>query len=1210
SVILTDGTTTIAGILSANGGSGGMGGFSDGGSGGGGAGGNGGSITFSGGNAMHSGSLIAQGGMGGHSGFSAAGTGNQGGGGGNGGQLLVSGGTLTSSGIVDLRGGNGGERNGDGGNGGNLSITAGEFVLQSGSVDLRAGAGNMSGADGTDGALSLDGGTLAVDALGPQALENLLVGGQFLFNSGTLRITDDNGFVVGSSGLIGGLLGTSLNLTSTYTIAVDDRLLLPTGTSLSLDGALLATGKTVLDSFVPVTSANNSQIVGPVLALTGSTIDVVSGTLSLGDATDLSGVNLQGTLNVGGNSATLNSAGYAQLGELTTLNGGMITAANGIVLGSGDVLTGNGSVNAPVAAGIGSTIQATSLLTLGDSSSVIGFASEGVLHVGSSQVTIQDANLAALGALTTLGTPGFGGVLNVANGAILDFADNLTGEGTVVSPNDSTKPIINNGSVVGTGPGQEIIFDGYVKGFGTFTDVVFNGTYAPGLSPAEVNIGGDMTLGSSATLEIELAGTSPGSGHDKINVAGTANLNGALDVLLIGGFENSISASDQFTVLDAGALTGVFTNVAPGGRLLIEEFNADIQVDYGATSPFNPNQVVLSDINFIPFVATWTGGTSNWTTATNWDINQVPNNGPPLYDAIVPAGTTIVDAPIEVRALTVGTGGGVQVDNDLTVTDTTLLDASAVVVSAGATLQLGGNVTFMAGGSTSGPGTISPDDATILFDGGAQAVSVGRFNLGTAAHTIIGRNSPVTFVVGQIDDDNTIKGVITLERGGTLNIGQTANAFWQTSAESTLNFENSTPETSQNQIAGPRVIVQGTMNVNGGLVRMRADTTLRSDPNYSGQGVARATVNMNPEGILRFDNDADIEDALITGGGTVRVRQESVKVATFGANVDMDIDLFETELGGTAFVNGSNIRVDTVALDSGSLTLDAAAQFEVSDVGATPGVGFFVGSAAGAGTVTIDGGATLNSVNATILSGGEVAVSNGVWNSTNAIAITGGQLRGAGAVVADIDNSGGTVAPGLSPGILSETGNYTQGAGGTLAIELGGTTLGAEYDQLAITGSAVLDGVLDVSLVDLGGGVFEPIAGDTFSILTATGGISGTFTSVNLPALAGDLLWYVNYGATSVELVSTYGADFDENGDVDTDDLIAWEGGFGGPAIHMSGDSDNSTLADGFDFLTWQRQFGNGVGAPLATVDTTPEPSSLALLLLGLGLTGLCKQRD
>ena len=105
---------------------------------------------------------------------------------------------------------------------------------------------------------------------------------------------------------------------------------------------------------------------------------------------------------------------------------------------------------------------------------------------------------------------------------------------------------------------------------------------------------------------------------------------------------------------------------------------------------------------------------------------------------------------------------------------------------------------------------------------------------------------------------------------------------------------------------------------------------------------------------------------------------------------------------------------------------------------------------------------------------------------------------------------------------------------------------------------------------------------------------------INLSSLPGDLLWFVNYGATSVELVSTFGADFDEDGDVDGDDLAAWEGGFGSaPAAHMTGDANANALATGFDFLIWQRQFDNG-GVTAAAAATIPEPSSLLLTALGL----------
>ncbi len=56
---------------------------------------------------------------------------------------------------------------------------------------------------------------------------------------------------------------------------------------------------------------------------------------------------------------------------------------------------------------------------------------------------------------------------------------------------------------------------------------------------------------------------------------------------------------------------------------------------------------------------------------------------------------------------------------------------------------------------------------------------------------------------------------------------------------------------------------------------------------------------------------------------------------------------------------------------------------------------------------------------------------------------------------------------------------YTQQAGGTLQIEIGGLTAGTEYDQVNVSGLATLDGTLDIQLLD----GFVPDEGDTFDIL-------------------------------------------------------------------------------------------------------------------------------
>ncbi|GAF85811.1 unnamed protein product, partial [marine sediment metagenome] len=168
------------------------------------------------------------------------------------------------------------------------------------------------------------------------------------------------------------------------------------------------------------------------------------------------------------------------------------------------------------------------------------------------------------------------------------------------------------------------------------------------------------------------------------------------------------------------------------------------------------------------------------------------------------------------------------------------------------------------------------------------------------------------------------------------------------------------------------------------------------------------------------------------------------------------------------------------------------------------------------------------------------------------------------------------------------------GPAASVEVEISGLLAGSEFDQITVADSVSLAGTLDVSFIDN----FVPTAGDKFEIITASS-VLNQFDILNLPALPSDLLWFVNYGATTVELVTTFGADFDEDGDVDDDDRNAWEGGLGSvPAVHMDGDANADTFANGFDFLKWQQQLGTSGAAPLAAA-TIPEPSSVALLVLG-----------
>ncbi len=75
-------------------------------------------------------------------------------------------------------------------------------------------------------------------------------------------------------------------------------------------------------------------------------------------------------------------------------------------------------------------------------------------------------------------------------------------------------------------------------------------------------------------------------------------------------------------------------------------------------------------------------------------------------------------------------------------------------------------------------------------------------------------------------------------------------------------------------------------------------------------------------------------------------------------------------------------------------------------------------------------------------------------------------------------------------------------------------------------------------------------------------------------------------------------ADFNEDGNVDSDDFADWQTGFGtlAGAAHGQGDADVDADVDGADFLAWQRQFGGSPNVTLATTEV-PEPKSILLML-------------
>lgn len=149
------------------------------------------------------------------------------------------------------------------------------------------------------------------------------------------------------------------------------------------------------------------------------------------------------------------------------------------------------------------------------------------------------------------------------------------------------------------------------------------------------------------------------------------------------------------------------------------------------------------------------------------------------------------------------------------------------------------------------------------------------------------------------------------------------------------------------------------------------------------------------------------------------------------------------------------------------------------------------------------------------LSGGELTTTILRKGAHGSFQFTGGVLH-ADEVGFDLENQGGTLAPGHSPGLTHVMGDLIL-EDGELEIEIGGTALGA-YDRLEVDGVTQLGGTLRVELIDLGSGTYVPQLGDQFPFLASQQGAGGKFDDFDLPDLAPGLMWKLNPGNVTVFL--------------------------------------------------------------------------------------------
>ncbi|MEM1055974.1 MAG: T9SS type A sorting domain-containing protein [Bacteroidota bacterium] len=517
--------------------------------------------------------------------------------------------------------------------------------------------------------------------------------------------------------------------------------------------------------------------------------------------------------------------------------------------------------------------------------------------------------------------------------------------------------------------------------------------------------------------------------------------------------------------------------------------------------------------------------------------------------------------------------GEVRFDRPSTHTDATLTTA------AGALLRFStGGVTFVGIQTGAQAGTLQFDDALIAgadaewaFTGDGALWQDGYLGTGTLTNTGLVRlngnggarglfsNTGATF-----RNEGTVEHLDTAPFYVTGNDARTENAaLWNIQSDGDLRaftgtmgvFANETGGTFQKSggmglttVGGAPLVFEnaGTIDVQTGEVRFdrpskHTDATLTTSVGallrFSTGGVSLAgTVTGEQLGTLQLDDEPiPGANAVIAFSGT-GLRWQDVYLTT-GTLTNVGLVRLDGS-GGSRGVNsgsGATFRNEGTVehLDTSPFYVtgnDARTenaglwdiQTDASNLGAFSGsMGVFVNEAGGtfqksggAGTTTIFG-APLVFENAGVVSvlTGEINVDRPFDHQA------GGLIAGSGTF--DIINSSpftfnGDVSPGTSPGVLTWQTSFAPSATSALTVEIAGPSGPGDpagHDQLVVTGAAALAGDLVIDVTSTAG----LTVGDTFTILAASGGVTGTFASVELDGLPGPS-FSVTYNANDVVL--------------------------------------------------------------------------------------------